>query len=238
MRETANRMLDFSLLVFPLDALHITSSVLENSTISWCHGRWGWVAFEIFARKCMVKTICAWLSQPPQIHRSWHRRGPSWHMWGSSRWGFMHGPSSRWRLTGPMHRPSSWQRSMHCHSSLWQSIGPLYHHPPCLRVLTLTPTTLCPSTGSLCMVWQSQIDGIWPFCSVLLWTCHPEQHKTKCESCTLWMAPINLHGPLNGTDSLEGCRFFRSSGLHLHEAYSLYSVNNKARMNGAVYLTA
>ena len=50
------------------------------------------------------------------------------------------------------------------------------------------------------------------------------------------MAPINLHGPLNGTASLEGCRFFRSSGLHLYEAYSLFSVNNKARMNGTVYL--
>ena len=52
------------------------------------------------------------------------------------------------------------------------------------------------------------------------------------------MAPINLHGPLNGTDSLEGCRFFifRSSGLHLYEAYSLFSVNDKALMNGTVYL--
>jgi hypothetical protein len=50
------------------------------------------------------------------------------------------------------------------------------------------------------------------------------------------MAPINLHGPLNGTASLEGCRFFRSSGLHLYEAYSLFSVNDKALMNGTVYL--
>ena len=46
------------------------------------------------------------------------------------------------------------------------------------------------------------------------------------------MAPINLHGPLNGTDSLEGCRFFRSSGLHLYGANSLFSVNDKAFMNG------
>ena len=77
---------------------------------------------------------------------------------------------------------------------------------------------------------------IWPFCSALFWTCHPEQHKTKCESCTLWMATINLHVPLNGTDSLKGCQFFRSTGLHLYEAHSLLSVNDKTLMNGTVYL--
>ena len=48
--------------------------------------------------------------------------------------------------------------------------------------------------------------------------------------------PINVLGPLNETDSLEGCRFFRSSGLHLYEAYSIFSVNDKALMNGTVYL--
>ena len=50
------------------------------------------------------------------------------------------------------------------------------------------------------------------------------------------MAPINLHGPLNGTNSLEGFRFFRLSGLHLYGAYSFFSINNKALMNGTVYL--
>ena len=52
------------------------------------------------------------------------------------------------------------------------------------------------------------------------------------------MVPIHLHGPLNGTNSLEGCRLFRSSGLHVHGAYSLFSVNDRQRvlMNGTVYL--
>ena len=52
------------------------------------------------------------------------------------------------------------------------------------------------------------------------------------------MVPIHLHGPLNGTDSLEGCKLFRSSGLHLYGAYSLFSVKDRQRalMNGTVYL--
>ena len=50
------------------------------------------------------------------------------------------------------------------------------------------------------------------------------------------MATINLHVPLNGTDSLKGCQFFRSTGLHLYEAHSLLSVNDKTLMNGTVYL--
>ena len=35
---------------------------------------------------------------------------------------------------------------------------------------------------------------------------------------------------------LEECRFFRLSGLHLYGAYSLFSVNDKALINGTVYL--
>ncbi len=50
------------------------------------------------------------------------------------------------------------------------------------------------------------------------------------------MASINLNGPLNGTYSLEGCRFFRSSELYLYEVHSLFSVNDKALMNGIVHL--
>ena len=52
------------------------------------------------------------------------------------------------------------------------------------------------------------------------------------------MVPIYLHGPLNRTDSLEGCKLFRSSWLHLYGAYSLFSVKDRQRalMNGTVYL--
>ena len=43
------------------------------------------------------------------------------------------------------------------------------------------------------------------------------------------MVPIYFYGPLNGTNSLEGCRFFRSSQLHLYMELINYSLSTTKR---------